>query len=591
MKSYGRATARAVFCLVFVVTVMAVAGWRAESGSGPPRVEIINPEDVRPGMKGYGLSVFSGSEIKRFEVEVVDVVPNSLPKQDLIYVMCSGQDLEKSMIIAGMSGSPVWIEGKLAGAVAYGYQYSLDPLAGVTPIRNMLQAMDSTGDIRPGTAYVPSPSWTGLLAAAGGEDRVMRRISTPLITSGFSDAGMAEVEKTFGEYGLMPLAGGGMSSTDLDYDAMDEMRPGAPVGAAMLTGDLSMTAIGTLTWREGDKVVGFGHPFLMGGPVSMPLVSAEIHTVVNTQRVSFKLGSPTAVVGELVLDEQSCIVGHLGKKPEMIPIRVRVKRKLTGFDDEFHYDSAAIPKLTPALLNIAVMESVRSAAPSIDSSSARAHTTLTLDKYGKVEYEDLYAIMEGTISKGFMEPVAFFAWNPFEIVKIKAMDIDVDVTDELNIAFIDSVWTETDEVDPGEKLRVSVGIRPFGRGLEAYHFDVDVPDDPSLRKLSMKVTGGSRTIPDAAPPRGVANMIDLMGKVIPSDHLVISYRTPESGVDIDGTRMKNLPPSVSSAFQPKNSVNARPVSDMVMLSEKTPYVIIGSTGISLDINNGKKKKR
>lgn len=545
----------------------------------------IDVSEIKPGMKGYGLTVLKGSEPVRFEVEVVDVVPRALPKQDMILVMCSGQDLEKTRVIAGMSGSPVYIEDRLAGAVAYAWAFAQDPLAGVTPIANMLGSMDKGAGLSRADRSAPLP-------AGSGESTGFTTVATPLIASGFSPQGLDVLGQELSTYNMIPLAGGGLYSTEMSPVEADSMQPGAAVGAALMTGDLSLTAIGTLTWREGDKILAFGHPFFGGGPISLPLVSARIHTVVSTQAVSFKMGSPTAVVGELVVDEQSAIAGVLGREARMIPLDLKVRREATGYESGFRLNLASEPALTPLLFKIALMEGARSAAPSMDPTTVRVSSKLRLSNYGEVNYEDVYPILRNNFSMGFLDPVLFFASNPFEEVALEKAEIELSVEDDLQVAVVESAWAASDDVSPGDTVEVGVVLRPYQSSERVeYRFLIEVPSEQGLSTLRLQVGGGAMVRPDEAVPRSVSDMIRYMDAVYPSDYLVVAYRAPGSGVDVKGRRLKSLPPSISSVLDPPNVSDNSRATTSVYLTKQTPYVILGAQRLDLKVDSPPRKRR
>jgi len=556
-------------------------------------VSTIDPSEIKPGMKGYGLSVFKGGEPERFEVEVVDVVPHALPKQDMILIMCKGQNLEDTKVVAGMSGSPIYIEGRLAGALAYGWGFSREPLAGVTPIKNMQNSLSMTSVA---SSKAHSPALASLSPEKEKNDTTsgygsIRPIRTPLLVSGISEAGLSHISSEFEEYGMVPVAGGALGSDELSTAGIESMKPGSAIGAALMIGDISMTAIGTLTWREGNEVLAFGHPFLQGGPISMPITSARIHTIVSTQTQSFKMGTPTGVVGELVMDEQAAIVGVLGREAKTVPVSIRTTRKATGYDEATSVLVADQPTLTPILVQIATMEGVRSAAPAFDPTTARIKTTLELEKYGQVSYTDVYPILRGSFSRGFLDPVMFFATNPFERVMIKDVDIDIEITDELEIAAIESVWMDTDEVGPGDTVKLFVKLSPYDSpDPVVYSFEVNIPDDETMRRVTVMVSGGSRARPDQAVPRGVPDMIRFMDAVYPSDRLVIMWQTKSEGVDVDGIRLRDLPPSVTSMLQPNNSTETGGVRGREYRSLETPYVVVGAERVVIDVNGKRKSK-
>ncbi len=590
--------------IIMIAFLACLVSFTGGAGGAQLSKPIITPDELKPGMKGYGLSVFKGEEPQRFEVEVVDVMKNALLDQDMILVMCSGQDLEKTRVIAGMSGSPVFIEGRLAGAVAYAWAFAHDPLAGVTPITNMIHSLEKTPATPPARAHAGPAK--GILFGddkdKSGEVQARAKgpatreglapIATPLLASGFSPEGIDTLTEELSEYNMVPMQGGGLSYARLDRAAAEDLKPGSAIGAVLMSGDLCLTAIGTLTWKEGDKVLAFGHPFLSGGPVSMPLVSARIHTVISSQRVSVKMGSPKAMVGALVMDEQAAIVGELGKQADMIPVKVKVQRQAFNFENDFEFRLAGEHSLAPRLIVIALSESIRKVAPSREPLTVKVSSRLWLDDYGQVEYEDVYPVLRGNFQIGFMDPVLFFFTNPFERVELDKIEMDLSVTDQLKVATVDSVWTDTDEVSPGSTVEVGVLLRPYDeKGLVEYKFQVMVPLDRSLKVLNVTVGGGNQVRPDQAVPRDVPDMIRYMDAVYPADNLVLTYRVPRKGIDVKGVRMRDLPSSIDSVLQPGNATEPSPAPARMDMSKKTPYVILGAKRLVLKVGDKRKPKK
>jgi hypothetical protein len=587
--------------------VTAPAGLHAGRTASLSRADIIEVDEIKPGMKGYGLSVWEGTEPERFEVEVIAVIPNAHLRQDMILVRCSGRDLDKTMVIAGMSGSPIYIEDRLAGSLSYGWSFSREPIAGLTPIRNMIVAADkyASGPLAQAEPKGISPETTGL-ALAGPEDSALASsreetrelpstaaiaaLATPLLVSGLSPASMEFLTQELAPYNLVPVTGGGFHGTDLDRTASASLKPGDAVGAALMTGDISMVAVGTLTWREGDDIIAFGHPFLGVGPISMPLVAAEIHTVVSTLQLSMKIGTPTAVVGELVGDELPGIMGRLGVQPETIPLKVRINRPALHYQDEFNLRLAANPQLTPILVKAALMEIIASAAPAFGPTTVCARTSLQLAGYGPVQYEDEYAVSKGNFSAGFLDPVMFFASNPFEKVRLDAADIELTIRDELKAAAIESVWASSDEVQPGTTVEIGVVLRPYNEEPLEYRFQVPVPPDLAAKTFKIKISGGNKGEPDAAAPRTVSDMIAFMGSVHKSTRLVVAYNAPGRSVDVKGQRLRDLPPSVSSLLTPRNDTETGEAPLLVVAVKDTPYVIVGVHTLTLAVKGASKDK-
>src|SRR5712671_1067824 len=294
--------------------------------------DALRPEQLKPGMKGYGLSVFKGTKPERFDVEIIGVLRNALPKQDMILIRLSGQDLEKHRVIAGMSGSPVYIDGKLIGALAYGWTFENDPLAGVTPIHNMMaelklpiagpstiNASVSLGrrSSMPAPFALPNAAFTQTANDFGAPHPLL----TPLSLGGFSSRVLERFASKFAGFDMMPIAAGGAGARVLPRRSGD-MEPGGAIGVQLIRGDMDATAVGTATYVEKNRILAFGHPFFQGGSVQAPAVLAEVHTIMSSLERSFKMASPIAEIGSMVGDWQSCIVADAKVQARMIPISI-----------------------------------------------------------------------------------------------------------------------------------------------------------------------------------------------------------------------------------------------------------------------------
>jgi len=576
-------------CVLILLFVLAAPYGARESGAAGEEAQIIPLDRIEPGMTGYGLSVWKGSRIERFEVEVIDVVPKFTNDQPIILVECKGQDLEKTRIIAGMSGSPIYIEGKLAGALAYGWAFAQEPVAGITPIEYMLEIKDRGMPQLSGLAGLDD--YLSNAEKSGPRHSRPLPIATPLITSGFSRQGMKDLEELFEPLNIVPVAGGGLGSAELDNTAAAAIEPGSAVGAALMLGDLSMVGTGTVSYRRGNRLLAFGHPFLRGGDVSMPMTASKIHTVISTQEISFKLASPQSVIGEVIYDHQAAISGEIGKAPPMIPLDVSIRNPDTGFSKDYSMKMADTPALVPTLIKIGLQDIIRSAVPNLEPTTVRARSRIKLNGYGEAEFENLYAVRQRNFTMGYLEPVLFLSRNPFAEVEMEAVEMDLTIDNDLKIAAIQSVRTNTDEVEAGSTVEVVVTVKPYNVPPRDYRFQVGVPDHAGLKKLILTVAGGSRTPPDAAPPHSVEDMISFMDKVYSADSLVVYYKVPGAGVDVEGRRLDNLPPSAISMLQPSNAQASAMTGEKMYYDTKTPYVVLGTQRLKLNVVDREKKKR
>ena len=530
-------------------------------------VEIIPLAEVKPGMKGYGLTVLQGTEVARFEVEVIDVIKNYRPQQDMILVRCSGQGLERTRIIAGMSGSPVFLDNRLAGAIAYGWQFSLDPIAGVTPIQSMLKELD-----RP-----EEPAGTVPMDAGG---QGLTPIATPLLVSGLDAPALKALEDELKPYGWVPVMGGAG-----DRGAgPGKLEVGGAVGAQLVSGDIHMTAVGTVTYLEGNTVLAFGHPFLNGGSLSLPLTTARIHTVLVSQAISMKLASPGPAVGRLTQDRQACIAGRLGEVAPMIPYTIQIKGPGAGVSREYKVAVAQHPMLTPMLLQIVFQQALQSGAAISQPHTINFQATMDFEGRPPIVYQDtLYSLRESSYGQ-MLAPVRMLLMNPFEKTRLRSMQVELEVHEQLEAAEIKALRAYPLEVEPGQTVTVRVTLKPYRAPEEEVALAVRVPEEARDR-FTIEITGGSQMSPDVAEPESVEDLVQAIGKLYPARALVASYSLPGRGVDLRGQRYRRLPPSVVSVLTPASATEARTVSETRTLVQKVPYVVLGADQIEIKVRN------
>ncbi len=359
-----------------VALALGLLGFAAASPGGEPDPKTYwDVKDVRPGMKGVGQTVMVGTKLEEFRVEILGVMKDVSPGRDMVLARLSGCNLEHSGIIQGMSGSPVYIDGKLLGAVAYGWEFAKDPIAGITPFSQMVQYVRSNdkklaAEAREGAPAVASAepvkleepweldripsvgSSSGFApgAVSGGGLAGMRPIATPLAASGFSPRSLALLAEKLGPLGMAPMAGGAAQEDVIQKEGDRPLGPGSPLSVAMVTGDFDLSGIGTVTHVEGNRVYGFGHPMMGLGSCELPMMTGYIHTVYPRASVSMKMGSPLKTVGVLDTDVSTAVAGRVGPKPDMLPMTV--KAKVGRYSDPRTYNVKIVrePNLLPMMV-------------------------------------------------------------------------------------------------------------------------------------------------------------------------------------------------------------------------------------------------
>jgi hypothetical protein len=529
-----------------------------------PAQETLRPEQLTPGMKGYGLSVFRGTRPERFEVEIVGVLKNAFPKQDMILIKMSGANLERHKVIAGMSGSPIYIDGKLIGALAYGWQFENDPLAGVTPIHNMLAEIDRKAE--PGTPVARAAS-----------EAAPQPLLTPLSLGGFSARVIAQMTDEFRPYGLLPVAGGGaggpLKKAETDFE------PGGAIGVQLIRGDLDATAVGTVSYvdRKRHRVLAFGHPFFQAGLISAPAVHSEVHVVMSSLMRSFKMASPIAECGAMVGDWQSCIVADTTASARMIPVAAHVTNRGTGHDQKYAVEVLDHPTLTPRLLINALAEVIDAASASSQDTTLQVNLTAELADRTIALTNTFFNPSGGLFNPGAVTPIAQLFSSPFGKPKVKRIALDVDATLDRRTADIKRAYFEKSQVERGEKAKLHVVLKPFGQPEVTKTISIAVPAaTDAQRDLVVAVTSGSSAPPDVATPDNLNDWLNAIQKFRRSTDLVAVIQSATQGLQYRGKLLKNLPPSALGVLADETPFGPPGAADMQQLITPTDWVLSGS---------------
>ncbi len=529
--------------------------------------EMLRPDQLTPGMKGYGLSVFRGTKPERFEVEIVGTLKNALPKQDMILIKMSGANLERHKVIAGMSGSPIYIDGKLIGALAYGWTFENDPLAGVTPIHNMLAEIDRTGE----TGGAPAP------VARGAAEAGPQPLLTPLSLGGFSPRVITQMTDEFRPFGLLPVAGGG-NSGPLKRSSAD-FEPGGAIGVQLIRGDLSATAVGTVSYvdKKRHRVLAFGHPFFQAGLISAPAVHAEVHIVMSSLMRSFKMASPIAEGGAMIGDWQSCIVADTTAAARMIPVAARVINRGSGHNETYSLEVLDHPVLTPRLLVNALASVIEGASSSSQDTTLRVALTAELSDRVLKLTNTFFNASGGLFNAGAVMPITQMFSSPFGRPQVKRIEITVDATLDRRTADIKRAYFDKARVERGETARLHVVLKPFGQPEVTRTIPIVVPAaTDTQRELVVVVTSGSAAPPDVAAPDNLNDHLNAIQKQHRSTDLVVLVQSASQGLQYRGRLLKNLPPSALSVLGDDAGRDAIGAADIQQRVTPTDWVLSGT---------------
>jgi hypothetical protein len=506
-------------------------------------------DSLTAGMTGYGLSVFRGTSVDSFPMTILGVLKGNRPGADLILARARGEFLERTGIIAGMSGSPVYIGGKLIGAVSYTWAFTKDPVAGITPIGEMLNSLRTlpeekleSSDARYGGLDLPP----GSTAPIPGE---ARPILTPLALSGFTPEALRYLDPWLKEHGFVSAPGGGAPGGG----DCDSIVPGSAVGVELVRGDMAATAIGTATYREGNRVLAFGHPFYALGRVQLPMTAAVIHTVFASQQISTKVGSATRTCGTIVADRSVGIAGELGSAPSMIPMEVTI-RGPQGRGRSYHFEIARSRSLTPGLAAATIVSSISEALFDVGLATTRYDLTYWLNG-GKKMLRRGNALVATAPLAGAGDDVSqtllLLLINRFEPVRLDSLHAEIAVEEGLEQATLTSIRVEPAMAAPGESVHVELSIRPARQKPETRRVTLRIPPGTPPGELMIRACNGPETdkwdrerAPETFEPQNLDHLLGLLSRERRGDRIFVQLYREVRGVTVRGGEISQVPPSV-----------------------------------------------
>jgi hypothetical protein len=550
-----------------------------------PASAIFPLEDVRPGMRGIGRTVFEGTTIEEFSVEVIGVLENVGPKQSMIIARLEGGPLAKTGVIAGMSGSPVYIEGKLVGAVAYGFPFSKETIGGITPISEMIDATRTTGPRAASTrfpvAFGPggpkAPLDRESLVAAlnrplpaiplsagamrGGvpghlAGRSLAPLSVPLVFSGFDPATFEWARGIFAGMGFTPVMGTGGRGV-LPKGGIPDLQPGGAVGISLIEGDLDLSATGTVTHIDNNRVYAFGHPFYNLGPTQFPMRKAWVYSVFPSLYQSWKISSAADAVGTIDQDRITAVAGTIGKQPRMIPVEVKIKTS-RGQERAFSFRMVDDELFSPVLAYVAVASVLQNNERAFGTSTIRVDARLSLSGKREVRVEDLFTQEQPAVQAAALvaAPLAYLMTNDFERVKVEKVEIDVDSDETVQSATLERAWLErTGPVRAGSTVPLKVVLRTYRGETLSQTIPITIPASAPSGTYSVLVADGpaltaveQREMRQQFVPRDLDQLIRAINGLRHNNHVYVRMTRPDDGAIVRGEYMQSLPPSVLSVL-------------------------------------------
>lgn len=613
----------------------------AEAQSAGQHAGYMDIDDVEPGMRGYGLTVFQDARIDTFDIEVIGVIKNQFyTDHDIIMVGVSGPYVDEAGVIAGMSGSPVYIDGKLVGALAYRFgAFPMKPIGGVTPIGHMLDIREAVEtETKPGSygpdgtpggmgggqndlgPFGPGPSSLGpsdfgpsdLGSSGFGPSDLspsgLKPIAVPMVFSGFHPGTISLFEDELRQRGLVPVAGGSVAGGSVNgrvtggsvaggsraTGRASPLEPGSAVSAQLIRGDYNLAGTGTVTWREEDAILAFGHPFLWTGALNVPMNRAEIITVIPDQAGSTKISSVADEVGSVLWDHTNGIYGQLGDSARMIPVELSYADAVHA-SRTYRFDVMMANGWTPFLVNVAVSNTILANGRSAGERTIAIGGRIALRDHPDVVFDDQFSGQASlsALARDVNGVLDFVLDNRFITPMIESVSIEIQSSDERSTAVIEDVWFGSETVEPGDTLEVRVYLRPYRGDRVVRRMDVTIPKTISAGPVQVLVgSAGAVTrhdlnaVPQRYRPTDGPRLIELLNNRRTGNRIYLKMFQGGAGGMVKGREMPGLPPSVLAVMDSERTKGSFvPIREKVVAVEtiRTDYVVAGQNWSRLTV--------
>lgn len=541
--------------ILVILTLVSLGGWPLLGGNRvlaedvlgsspdvPKPADIFPLGELRPGMKGIGKTVAVGTTVEEFQVEILGVLAGQETVKHLVLVQVSGDVIDRmGGIASGMSGSPVYINGRLLGAISYTFDLTDHRLGMVTPIGPMLELLRLKNDV---TAWQPP---TGTWYWADGEDDALgdtrlvadhpvKKVSiatakgdksqalyadghlqikpaaTPLLVGGMHERARQRLAASLEPLGMsiVGVTGTSLGTIDKESKMAAKMEPGSAFGVQLVHGDIGVMALGTLTYRDNNDFVGFGHPFMNRGPVDLFVSTAYIYTTVDSLSMPFKLGVPVEVVGSLTQDRSAGVAGNLGRLPNTVDLKVKVTDKDLATSSEFKAQIASDPGLVVSLVSAAALQGIDQGIDRIGSGTSRIVYQISGQGLPQPLVRDNMFFSPLDISAvslaEVLETLQLLNDNEFQAIKLDSVEITAQIEGARRTAFIEKATPTVAEALPGELVDVEVVIRPYRGQRETKILKLAIPETAERGVIHVTVRGGGMgyLFPEITPFHDIA---------------------------------------------------------------------------------------
>jgi SpoIVB peptidase S55 len=534
-----------------------------------PSQATIPVSQIHPGMRGVAYTVFEGTKPEAMDLEVLGVLHNvNGPKGDVILIRLHGQKVEYTGVVAGMSGSPVYIDGKLAGALAFRIgEFSKEPIAGVTPIADMLEinALDKSPAEETAAAKAEVTNAAGKTDAPGNVSALARSaqdyanylkpIETPLVFNGFSEETVRRFAPEFASAGIVPVMGAGSVTEEKQPEPLE---PGSAVSAILVRGDLDIAATCTVTYIDPQRLLACGHPLLQFGSVDLPMNKAQVLATLPSPLNAFKIVNTTEEAGTFVQDRHTGILGILNKQPDMIPVSLNI-HGAAGLK-QFHYEVLNNPRLSPVAIMATVFNALHGMNEYGEETTYRLNGSVSVKGFPEVALKNMFtpgengqpAAMAAALSLG--ERFGRIYDNPYNAPAVQSVKLDFDLVRERRWARLESARTDLTEARPGDEIIVETVLAPYRGERSVRQIRVKIPTSASKGTLRILVSDGetldriSRLNPAFARKLDLASTIALLNKEHANNRVYVSLLEADPEARVADKVMPTLPISVMNVM-------------------------------------------
>ena len=591
--------------VLFVVLSLAQAQTPAPAlpSQAPATAKIMKVDDVRPGMKGVGYTVFQGTQPEPMGVEVLGVLRNmNGPKSDVVLVKLIGEKPEFTGVVAGMSGSPVYIDGKLLGAIAYRIgQFSKEPIAGITPIEQMLEINEFDQSIPQSGAAAAAHGLSASKTSTPGKDdsapiqsyaQYLTPIDAPFVFNGFNEAAIKQFAPALSAVGITPVMGVGSASKEKQPEPL---VPGSAVSAIMVRGDMDVAATCTVTYMDKDHLLACGHPLMQFGMVDMPMTKANVVATLSSPLNAFKIINTTESVGAFVQDRHTGILGRFDRDPKMIPVTLSIHGP--SGPREYHYEVLNNPKLTPVMMMTTVYNALMGMNQYGEETTYRMNGRIHVNGFSDVRLTNMFSPVDANptayaVAMSLGDHFGRIYDNPFEAPTVSGVNLEFDLEPERRAAVLESARTDVTEARPGDEITIEAVLRPYRGDRIVRRIPVRVPTSVPKGSLRILVSDAEtldrarRSTPAMGKRMDLHSTIEVLNKEHLNDHLYVSLLEANPQATVEDKVMPAVPLSVMNVME-----GMRATQEMVVFNESavneasTPvgYVVSGAQIISVSI--------